>query len=195
MRRHRYPDAIERLLVHEEALHIPFPTEPVDYERVIRLRELPDDALLPSKNEDGSPETGDARFVPLVRAGLFYFHNALDDAHRIVQEEKAAGDAAAYWHAMIHRRERDFDNARYWLRRAGEQPSFAEMHARAADASPNMARQMGWDPFLFVTLAEQLRFGADELRAEVVGLGRVEFEVFFDYCFRRATAAVAAGGK
>lgn len=177
MRRH-YPDAIERLLIHDEALTIPFPTEPANYERVIRLRGTPDDAL-----RSPTP-TGDARFVPLVRAGLFYHHNALDDAHRLVQE--ATGDAAAYWHAMIHRRERDFENARYWLRRAGEQPSFAEMQARASEVSSNMGRQMTWDPFLLVHLAEQLRFGAEDVRAEVVGLGRVEFEVFFDYCYRQA---------
>ncbi len=177
--RHRYPDAIERLLIHEEPLTLPFPTEPVSYERVIRLRETPDEALFTA------PSAGDPGFVPLVRAGLFYHCNALDDAHRLVQE--TPGDVAAYWHGMIHRRERDFENARYWLRRAGEQPPFAEMQARAADVSPNMGRQMGWDPFLLVHLAEQLRFGAEELAAEVVGLGRVEFEVFFDYCFRRAT--------
>lgn len=178
--RRRYPDPIQRLFIHETALNVPFPTEPTDYERVIRLRETSDGTLL-AITEPG----GDPGFVPLVRAGLFYHLNALEDAHRLVQE--ATGDAAAYWHAMIHRRERDFENARYWLRRAGEQPPFAEMQARAPDVSANMARQMGWDPFLLVHLAEQLRFGAEELQAEVVGLGRVEFEVFFDYCYRQAT--------
>ena len=181
MRQHRYPDAIQRLLIHDESHATPFPTAPTDYERVIRLRDLPDEKLF---GETTAP-AGDAKFVPLVRAGLFYHHNALDDAHRVVQE--ATGDAAAYWHGMVHRRERDFENARYWFRRAGEQPPFSEMQARGADVSANMGRQMGWDPFLLVNLAEQLRFGADELQAEVIGLGRVEFEVFFDYCFRRAT--------
>ena len=185
MRHQRYPDAIQRLFLHDEPLAVAFPTAPADYERVIRLRETPDETLFAGAT---LPASGDTHFVPLVRAGLFYHHNALDDAHRLVQE--ATGDEAAYWHAMIHRRERDFENARYWLRRAGEQPPFAEMQARAADASANMGRQMGWDPFLLVHLAEQLRFGAEELQPEVVGLGRVEFEVFFDYCFRRATAIV-----
>lgn len=180
MRPQRYPDTIQRLFIHAESLALPFPTGPTDCERVIRLRETPDADLLA-----GAPPAGDASFVPLVRAGMFYHHNALEDAHRLVQE--ASGDAAAYWHAMIHRRERDFENARYWLRRAGEQPAFAEMQARAADVSPHMGRQMSWDPYLLVNLAEQLRFGAAELEAEVVGLGRVEFEVFFDYCFRQAT--------
>ena len=188
MRHQRYPDAIQRLLLHDESLAVAFPTAPADYERVIRLRETPDEALFAGPTTAPAAAGDGQRFVPLVRAGLFYHHNALEDAHRLVQE--ATGDEAAYWHAMIHRRERDFENARHWLRRAGEQPPFAEMLARAADVSANMGRQMGWDPFLLVHLAEQLRFGAEELQAEVVGLGRVEFEVFFDYCFRRATATV-----
>lgn len=186
MMKRRYPDPMERILLHSEPLAVPFPTEPSDYERTIRLRGTADEALFEASPVVAAGPGADPTFLPLVRAGLFYAMNALDDAHRLVQN--ASGDAAAYWHAMIHRREKDFENARYWLRRAGEQPSFAEMQARAAlEGSANMARQSGWDPFLFVGLTEQLRFGAEELRAEVVTLQRVEFDVFFNYCFRRAS--------
>ncbi|MBV9128359.1 MAG: hypothetical protein JO117_09765 [Verrucomicrobia bacterium] len=174
----RYPDFIARLFVHEETLAIPLPTGPLELERVIRLREA-DDATL-----RGGLPVADAALVPLVRAALFYFLNALPESHAILQ--KAEGDVAAYWHGMVHRREGDFDNARYWMRRAGEQPTFAELHARAADGSPNMARQMSWDPFLFINLCEQFRFGADDLRAEVVALGRAEFDVMFSYLWRHA---------
>ena len=39
------------------------------------------------------------------------------DLERLIQEAK--GDLGSYWHGMLHRREGDFDNARYWFRRAG----------------------------------------------------------------------------
>ncbi len=177
-----YSDFVERLLVHQETLDVPFPTEPSDYARVIRLRETPDAAIF----GNGRPAT-DPAMAALMRAALFYFHNALPDSHDILN--KAAGDVAAYWHGMVHRREGDFENARYWMRRAGEQPTFAELHARASDGSPNMARQMGWDPFLFINLCEQLRFGADDLRLEVAALQHAEFDVMFSYLWRHAVGA------
>ena len=176
-----YSEFVERLLVHQETLDLPLPTEPSDYLRIIRLREAPDAAIL------GDRPAADPALVPLLRAALFYFHNALPDSHEILN--KASGDPAAYWHGMVHRREGDFENARYWMRRAGEQPTFAELHSRASDGSPNMRRQSGWDPFLFINLCEQFRFGADELRQEIVALQRAEVDVRFSYLWRHAVSA------
>jgi hypothetical protein len=53
----------------------------------------------------------------LVKGGLLYASNLLAAAHSIFQEVDS--QEGAYWHGMLHRREGDFDNARYWLRRAG----------------------------------------------------------------------------
>lgn len=39
-----------------------------------------------------------------------------DRAHRVVMD--ATGEAAAWVHAYLHRREGDLDNARYWYRLA-----------------------------------------------------------------------------
>ena len=176
----RYPDFVQRILLHERTLDHPLPTEPTDYELVIRLRETDDAKLF-----DGAPLLPNAP-IGLVRAGLFYYHNALDDSHK--QAARDEGDPAAYWHGMVHRREGDFENARYWMRRAGEQPVFQEMHSRASDAAPHMGRQGHWDPFLFINLCEQYKYGETDYKKEIAHLQRVEFEVMFDYVWRQCVA-------
>ena len=176
----RYPDFVQRILLHERTLDDPLPKEPTSYELVIRLRDTDDAAIF-----------GGRALLPhapaaLARAGLFYFHNALDDSHKAAQELE--GDTAAYWHGMVHRREADFDNARYWMRRAGEQPVFQEMQGRASDGAPHMGRQSNWDPFLFINLCEQYKYGETEYKKEIGHLQRVEFAVMFDYVWRLCVA-------
>jgi hypothetical protein len=175
-----YPDFVERLLLHQHTLDEPLPTEPSDYSIVVRLREAGDTALL------GEAAPADPALVPLLRGALYYYHNALDYSHKEVQ--KVDGDTAAYWHGMVHRREGDFENARHWMRRAGEHPAFQEMLHRASDGSPNMARQPNWDPFLFINLCEQFRFGEISYKKELSHLQREEFAVMFDYVWRRCVA-------
>ena len=183
----RYPDFVQRLLLHERTLDDPLPTEPTDYELVIRIREADD-----AKVFGGAPVLPAAP-VGLVRAGLFYYHNALPDSHREAARDE--GDLASYWHGMVHRREGDFENARYWMRRAGEQPVFQEMQARASDGAPHMARQSNWDPFLFIHLCEQYKYGEAEYKKEIGHLQRVEFAVMFDYVWRRCVASSKAAPK
>jgi hypothetical protein len=105
------------------------------------------------------------------------------EGHRLVQD--LSGDVAAYWHGMIHRREGDFDNARYWFRRAGELPHFAALHREASAESAVVARQTNWDPYLFTMLCEQHKFGGEDTD-HLVELQRIEFQVTFNYTWRQA---------
>jgi hypothetical protein len=120
----------------------------------------------------------------LVRGGLLYALDAIQEAHAIFQDAK--GDLGSYWHGMIHRREGDFDNARYWFRRSGILPVFSELHSAASQSSALMARQSNWDPYVFTGECEQARFGETEGLNGLVALQRVEFEVVFDYCWRKS---------
>lgn len=175
---HRYPDFVQRILLHEHTLDDPLPKEPTNYELIIRLRETDDATIFGGATLQPNAPVG------LVRAGLFYYHNALGDSH--TQAAKDGGDTAAYWHGMVHRREGDFENARYWMRRAGEQPIFQELQARAGDGSPHMGRQSNWDTFLFIHLCEQYRYGETEYKKEIGHLQKVEFAVMFDYVWRQS---------
>ncbi len=170
------PDFVQRVLLHEDALHRPLPREPRDIEMVFRIREAEESSV-----------AGEARppaWTRLLRAGLFYFQDALDDALPLAAE--APGALGDYWRAMIHRRRGEFEEARAFGRRAGELSPFPLMHRLCADDCPHMARQPGWDAFLLAHLWEQFRFGAEELQPELRFLQRVEFRQMWEHTWRVA---------
>lgn len=174
----RYSDFIDRIFLNPDLHQKLHPTEPVDWEFPSKVRDASDETLT------GGKPIRDARMLALVRGALLCAGDALDPAHKIFQNDPSP--LGSYWHGVMHRREADFDNARYWFRNAGQLPSFDKMHDAAREASANMARQSTWDPYLFTGLCEQAKFGAEELKSECLALQRAEFEVLFDYCWRQA---------
>ncbi|MGA3170111.1 MAG: hypothetical protein ABSE62_03780 [Chthoniobacteraceae bacterium] len=172
------PLVSEFLFVPEDLLLRLTPSQPGPAETIRRIREAKDQDLT------GGAVLADATYPQLIRAGLLYAFDAIAESHRIVQG--VGNDLASYWHGMLHRRDGDFDNARYWYRRTGRLSLFSEMHARAAAVSPLMARQSDWDPYLLVGQCEQARFGADLDQKELVTLQRIEFNAMFDYLWRGA---------
>lgn len=173
-----YSDLADRILREEHLLQKLVPSEPLDYGLLQALRAA-DDATVSGQRPIGQPQM----FV-LVRGGLLYALDAIDEAHKIFQD--SPGDLGAYWHGMMHRREGDFDNARYWFRRAGVLPVFSELHRAACEHSADMARQSNWDPYLFTGACEQARFGETEGLDKLASLQRIEFAGLFDYCWRQS---------
>lgn len=173
-----YSDFIDRLLLNPDLLGKLTPTEPVSWELPGKIRDATDEVL------GGGKEIGDKKMFALVRGSLFYAVDALDDAHRIFQDDP--GDLGSYWHGMMHRREGDFDNARYWFRRAGRLPIFDRMHGAAANLSANMAKQSSWDAYLLTGMCEQAKFGDTDAIPECRRLQRVEFDELLNYCWRQS---------
>ena len=172
----RYSDFIERLLLNPDLLKKLTPTEPLGWELPAKIRDASDEVL------SGGKEIADAKMFTLVRGALFCAADALDAAHKIFQDDPS--DIGSYWHGIMHRREGDFDNARYWFRRAGRLPVFAKMHEAAAQVSATMARQPTWDAYLLTGMCEQAKFGDREAVPECVSLQRVEFDELLAYCWR-----------
>jgi hypothetical protein len=175
-----YSPLAYELLAEEDLLLRLRPTEPGSAEAIVRIRGAEEKELT------GGAVLADATYPRLIRAGLFYAYDALDESHRIVQD--IGTSQAAYWHGMLHRREGDFENSRYWFRRTGKLGLFGEMHARAAEVSALMGRQSNWDPYVLVGQCEQARFGGDVDQKELVALQRLEFDVMFDQLWRDAFA-------
>jgi hypothetical protein len=68
----------------------------------------------------------DARSADLLHALALLWHDRLDAAHELVQARE--GDAEAdLLHALLHRREGDYGNARYWFSAVGAHPLYAEI--------------------------------------------------------------------
>src|SRR5687767_3386004 len=147
----RYSEFLDNLFNRVDLLMELQPKEPLFWKLSDQFREMPDTALA------GGREITHPQKFALVRGGVLYALDEIDAAHRIFQEESSS--EGSYWHGMMHRREGDFDNARYWFRRAGTLPTFQRMHEAAHGASPTMSRQETWDPYLLTGLCEQARFG------------------------------------
>ena len=173
-----YSDFIDRLLLNPELLRKLTPTEPLGWDLPEKIRDASDETI------SGGKEIADAKMFALIRGALLNAADALAAAHRIFQDD--ASDLGSYWHGVMHRREGDFDNARYWFRRAGRLPIFDKMHEAAAQVSATMAKQATWDAYLLTGMCEQVKFGDTDAVAECVKLQRVEFDQLLAYCWRRS---------
>lgn len=121
------------------------------------------------------------RKVPASRrlallAGLWLLRDDLDRSHAFSQQiEGAEGHHGDYWHAIMHRREPDYGNSKYWFRRVGRHPTQQHLaeHLAAGAFDPVPARwreklqRGGWDSPAFVDLCEQA-----ESSAELSGFAR-----------------------
>lgn len=107
-----------------------------------------------------APGIGD---VSLLLAGKALIDDDLDMSHTLAQSQEGRPDAD-YWHAIMHRREPDYGNSKYWFRHVGRHPVFAQLALQTAeilnDAPPEIRSRWayrlkvdsGWDPFAFVDL-------------------------------------------
>jgi hypothetical protein len=75
----------------------------------------------------------DRKMAQACLAGLWLRFDFLDQSHSISQEIKTA--TGSFWHGIMHRREPDYDNAKYWFHRAPEHPVYAPLCAAAKVAA------------------------------------------------------------
>src|SRR4051794_18122244 len=69
---------------------------------------------------------------PELAAGLWLYVDDLERSHTISQ---SIGDTTgSYWHGIMHRREGDFSNSHYWMRRATGHPLLHSHPELASDA-------------------------------------------------------------
>jgi len=128
-------------------------------------------------------------------AGLWLWFDWLNPSHTISQRIETP--TGSYWHAIMHRREGDFSNSKYWFARCRNHPAMqtlgiqaaALINPRPADKSLLRLVLTGWNPDAFVDLVEQLHDNPGDPRHGVaVALQRLEWKTLFDHCVRAATA-------
>jgi len=101
-----------------------------------------------------------------LRALALLWHDQLESAHAISQTlEDALG---SHLHGMMHRREGDYGNAKYWFRRAGSIPCLATLAATVA-GRPGLAFLAvsgQWQADAFVDCCASVAAGTAEAAAE-----------------------------
>jgi hypothetical protein len=120
-------------------------------------------------------------------AGLWLLLDHLHESHEISQ--KISTPSGSYWHGILHRRELDFANAKYWFRRVGAHPVLKDLavavgEMEGAGALPTML--LAWDPITFVDVCESVHTGRSPLARLCTQIQQCEWELLFDYCYRQA---------
>jgi hypothetical protein len=113
-------------------------------------------------------------------SGLWLLHDFLDESHAISQD--LPGWVGSYWHGIMHRREPDASNAKYWFRRVPANPVYEAL-----------VREYGsWDPFAFVDRCEAARGTGSAEEMNLRRIQRRECELLFERCYREATGQHAS---
>ena len=125
-----------------------------------------------------------AGLPPACAAGLWLRFDFLDESHVISQEDESAPDRN-FWHAIMHRREPDPSNSKYWFRRVGNHPVLDKLREQAPALGYTYT-----NPFDFVDFCGRVRDtgSADEELARRVQ--QLEWQLLFESCYLRATGSV-----
>lgn len=126
----------------------------------------------------------DLRMAQCCLAGLWLRHNFFDESHVISQEIETP--TGGFWHGILHRREPDFSNARYWFRRVGSHPIFPTLNEKAMTAGWPVTSK--WDPYLFIDqVADSFRSSGKNSPAPLcLRIQQMEWELLFDYCWQHS---------
>ena len=136
----------------------------------------------------------DGRSATLCAAGLWLGFNHLDHCHRIAQSHESPD--GNYWHAIMHRREGDFWNSKYWYRRVGTHPIASSLHAEATrlqyqtrcHGAHALVTRPHWDPHLFVDLCERAIQEKGVMEDFCRRTQQAEWHLLFNHCVRQAVA-------
>jgi hypothetical protein len=115
---------------------------------------------------------------PACAAGLWLRFDFLDESHTISQEDEGNPDRD-FWHAVMHRREPDAWNSKYWWRRVGNHPVLAQLRARAPEAGYAFTT-----PEAFVDYCERVRDSGSTDEEVAKRVQQLEWDLLFAWCSR-----------
>ncbi|MGF1448299.1 MAG: hypothetical protein ACFB20_02655 [Opitutales bacterium] len=139
----------------------------------------------------------DADMAEACLAGIYLLHDHLDTSHTLSQS--ISGPTGSFWHGIMHRREPDYPNGKYWFARVGEHPIYDDLQSEACRLSEEnpgtvkglfICNQDHWNPDAFIDFVEAVsgQGGPDEALA--LAIQQREWELLFDYSYQSTMAAV-----
>jgi hypothetical protein len=115
---------------------------------------------------------GSSDFARCCVAGLWLLIDDLEASHSVSQELHTA--EGSLWHGIMHRREGDFGNAKYWFRQAGSHLIYDEISQKLGAE---------FDPYRFVDdCLTALRTGRELERC--LDWQQAEWETLFTWCWQ-----------
>lgn len=137
-------------------------------------------------------------------AGLWLYADGLDQSHQISQSIETP--TGSFWHGIMHRREGDFGNSKYWFRRVGKHPVFEPLGRDVRELAAGMTFPQAevltsrgtWNPDRWIDLCEQAVSAGQRVetlaaQSPLIEFCRqvqtVEWGHLFDYSYRHAVGA------
>ncbi|MBY0587012.1 hypothetical protein K2X85_07535 [bacterium] len=84
-----------------------------------------------------------------IRSAILLFHDHLDASHTISQSLESP--EGSFLHGIMHRREGDFSNAKYWFRQVGPHPVFDSL------STAGLVESLGWNRFDPIKFVDRVR--------------------------------------
>lgn len=125
----------------------------------------------------------------LLESAVLLRHDHLDASHTLSQSIGSA--EGSFLHGIMHRREPDYSNAKYWFHRVGDHPIFPDLREAALnlglDATDPMVSGSEWDPDAFVDAVEKvLRRQPDPERLALLeSIQEAELDLLVSHCISR----------
>ena len=141
----------------------------------------------------------DPSLANAVKSGLLLWNDALDDSHNISQG--VGSKTGSYWHGIMHRREPDYSNSKYWFARVGNHPVFPTLRVRilnTLEAGSNQPAQLAryaeaikqndnWDAPQFIDWCQDAAGHSDDEVVEFLQTVQVEeIKLLLEYSCRNA---------